>query len=107
MEDREWPAYVAEFIGTFVLVFFICAILSINSAGGIGVTDWAVIGLLHAFVLAMLVYALGGASGAHFNPAVTDHAAGAAQDQARRRARVRARPAVGRRRRVRWSARRS
>ena len=71
MEDREWPAYVAEFIGTFLLVFFICAIVSINSAGGIGVTDYAVIGLLHAFVLAMLVYALGGASGAHFNPAVT------------------------------------
>ena len=71
MEDREWPAYVAEFIGTFLLVFFICAIVSINSSGGIGVTDFAVIGLLHAFVLAMLVYALGGASGAHFNPAVT------------------------------------
>ena len=71
MEDREWPAYVAEFIGTFLLVFFICAIVSINSAGGIGVTDFAVIGLLHAFLLAMLVYALGGASGAHFNPAVT------------------------------------
>ena len=71
MEDREWPAYVAEFIGTFLLVFFICAILSINSSGGIGVTDFAVIGLLHALVLAMLVYTLGGASGAHFNPAVT------------------------------------
>jgi MIP family channel proteins len=71
VEDREWPAYVAEFLGTFLLVFFICAIVSINSAGGIGVTDFAVIGLLHAFVLAMLVYALGGASGAHFNPAVT------------------------------------
>jgi MIP family channel proteins len=71
VEDREWPAYVAEFIGTFLLVFFICAIVSINSAGGIGVTDFAVIGLLHAFVLAMLVYTLGGASGAHFNPAVT------------------------------------
>jgi len=52
VEDREWPAYVAEFIGTFLLVFFICAILCINSAGGIGVTDYAVIGLLHAFVLA-------------------------------------------------------
>jgi MIP family channel proteins len=71
VEERDWPAYVAEFIGTFLLVFFICAILSINSAAGIGVTDWAVIGLLHAFVLAMLVYTLAGASGAHFNPAVT------------------------------------
>jgi MIP family channel proteins len=31
----------------------------------------AVVGLLHVFVLAMLVAALGGTSGAHFNPAVT------------------------------------
>jgi glycerol uptake facilitator protein len=71
VEDREWPAYMAEFIGTFLLVFFVCTIVSINSAGGIGVTDFAVIGLLHAFILAMLVYTLGGTSGAHFNPAVT------------------------------------
>lgn len=71
MEQRTWSAYVAEFVGTFLLVFFIAAIVSINSAGGLGVTDFAVIGLLHAFVLAMLVYTLGGASGAHFNPAVT------------------------------------
>jgi MIP family channel proteins len=71
VEDREWPAYVAEFLGTFLLVFFICSVVSINSSGGIGVTDFAVIGLVHAFVLAILVYAFGGASGAHFNPAVT------------------------------------
>jgi glycerol uptake facilitator protein len=71
VEERDWPAYVAEFIGTFVLVFFVCTIVTVNSAGGLGVTDFAVIGLVHVFVLAMLIYTLGGASGAHFNPAVT------------------------------------
>jgi MIP family channel proteins len=71
VEERDTPAYVAEFIGTFFLVLFVCMIVSLNSAGGLGVTDYAVIGLVHAFVLAMLVYTLGGTSGAHFNPAVT------------------------------------
>lgn len=71
MQTRDWSAYTAEFIGTFLLVFFICTVVTVNSAGGLGVTDFAVIGLVHAFVLAMLIYTLGGTSGAHFNPAVT------------------------------------
>ena len=68
-EDQDLPAYAAEFLGTFLLVFFICLILSV--AAGFRVTDFAVIGLVHVFVLAMLIYTLGGTSGAHFNPAVT------------------------------------
>ena len=71
MEERGTPAYVAEFIGTFFLVLFICMVVSVNSPGGLQFTDWAVIGLVHAFILAVLVYSLGGTSGAHFNPAVT------------------------------------
>src|SRR3954465_13629465 len=69
MEDRGLSAYAAELIGTMLLVLFIGSILS--TATGLGVTDFAVIGLLHVFVLAMLVATLGGVSGAHFNPAVT------------------------------------
>ncbi len=68
-EERGIPAYLAEFLGTFVLVFFICMVLSV--ASGLRVTDYAVIGLVHFLVLAMLVYTLGHTSGAHFNPAVT------------------------------------
>jgi MIP family channel proteins len=75
MEDRGLPAYVAEFIGTLLLVLFIGSILS--TATGLGVTDFAVIGLLHVFVLAMLIATLGGTSGAHFNPAITVALAGA------------------------------
>jgi MIP family channel proteins len=71
MEQRGPSAYLAELIGTFVLVLFIGIILASNSAAGLGFTDFAVIGLLHAFVLAMLIATLGGTSGGHFNPAVT------------------------------------
>jgi MIP family channel proteins len=71
VEERGPTAYAAEFLGTFLLVFFIASIVVVSSPGGVGATDFAVIGLVHAFVLAMLVYTLGGTSGAHFNPAVT------------------------------------
>src|SRR3954468_10841439 len=71
IEPRGTAAYVAELLGTFMLVLFIVLIVIVNSRDGLGFTDWAVIGLVHAFVLILLVNALGGTSGAHFNPAVT------------------------------------
>jgi MIP family channel proteins len=64
-------AYLAEFIGTLSLVFVIAMVVIVNSGDGLGVTDFAVIGLVHAFMLMLLIHSLGGASGAHFNPAVT------------------------------------
>jgi MIP family channel proteins len=66
-------AYTAELIGTFGLVLFIVLVLTISASppAGIGGPDWAVVGLVHAFALMLLIAALGGASGAHFNPAVT------------------------------------
>jgi MIP family channel proteins len=75
MEERGISAYIAELLGTFLLVFFIAMILSVQSGGVPGgilpYRDFAVVGLLHAFVLMMLIQSLGGVSGAHFNPAVT------------------------------------
>ena len=65
------PAFIAEFLGTFVLVFFVTAVVCLNSEDGLRFIDFAVIGLVHVFVLAMLIYTLAGTSGAHFNPAVT------------------------------------
>ena len=64
-------AYAAELLGTLMLVFCVGMIVSIHSAAGLGVTDFAVIGGVHVFVLALLILSLGAASGAHFNPAVT------------------------------------
>jgi MIP family channel proteins len=70
-EQRPPAAYIAEFIGTFVLVFSITLAVSlfVNSQGT--GSDWAVVGLVHFLVLFMLVMTIGSISGAHLNPAVT------------------------------------
>jgi len=78
VQDRGLAAYIAELVGTFFLVFVVGTVLSLYLAVG-GQTqfgsDFAVIGLVHGFVLFMLVQVLGGVSGAHLNPAVTAAAA--------------------------------
>jgi MIP family channel proteins len=71
IEERGAAAYTAEFLGTFVLVFFICMIVIVSSPKTAGATDWIVIGFVHFLTLMLLVAALGGTSGGHFNPAVT------------------------------------
>lgn len=71
MEDRGAAAYIAELVGTFLLVLFIALIVSVFGRPGMPFPVFAVIGLLHAFLLMMLIQTLGGTSGAHFNPAVT------------------------------------
>jgi glycerol uptake facilitator protein len=73
LRRRGPDAFAAELIGTLLLVFFVGTIVSLHNPvpEALGVQDWAVIGLVHFFLLAMLVYTLGQASGAHFNPAVT------------------------------------
>jgi glycerol uptake facilitator protein len=69
MEPRGPSAYIAELVGTFLLVLFVALIVSVYGASS--TPEFAAIGLLHAFLLMMLVQTLGGTSGAHFNPAVT------------------------------------
>lgn len=64
-------AYLAEFLGTLLLVFAIGAAASANSTAGLGFVSFVVIGLVHAFALVILVASLGRFSGGHFNPAVT------------------------------------
>ena len=63
---------IAEFIGTFALVFFgegaACADQYLHGAGGIGLFGIAV---AHGLAIAIMVSALGHISGGHFNPAVT------------------------------------
>jgi glycerol uptake facilitator protein len=76
VNERGPAAYIAEFLGTLLLVLFITSAASLfatqatpqNPAPFI---DWGVIGLVHTFVLFALVQALAVVSGAHFNPAVT------------------------------------
>jgi MIP family channel proteins len=67
MPDRRAAAYIAEFFGTLLLVFFIGVVVVQQGP----ISDFAAIGLVHTFVLAMLIFTLGPISGGHFNPAVT------------------------------------
>jgi glycerol uptake facilitator protein len=73
--ERGPAAFVAEFIGTFALVFFITMTVSLFVTPPVnGVQpfiDFSVIGLVNVLALFMLVQTLAIVSGAHFNPAVT------------------------------------
>ncbi|HET8975952.1 MAG TPA: aquaporin [Solirubrobacterales bacterium] len=74
MQDRGLASYIAELIGTLLLTFFITSVVVLYVATGPNATfgsDWAVVGLTHAFVLFVLIASIGIASGGHFNPAVT------------------------------------
>jgi glycerol uptake facilitator protein len=72
VQDRGPAAYIAEFVGTLLLVFFITAVVSLFvSPDPQNFTDFSVVGLVHTFLLFGLIQTLGLISGAHFNPAVT------------------------------------
>jgi MIP family channel proteins len=76
MEERGPAAYIGEFIGTFALVLFITAAVSLYVTPTVQgapppFIDFSVIGLVHVLVLFMLIQTLAVVSGAHFNPAVT------------------------------------
>src|SRR5438105_3540270 len=80
VQERGPAAYIAEFIGTFGLVFVITmsVVLFVPAPvnqPGVGsfqpFQDFAVLGLVHAFVLFFLIQTLALISGAHFNPAIT------------------------------------
>ncbi|HXX99335.1 MAG TPA: aquaporin [Candidatus Limnocylindrales bacterium] len=63
---------VAEFLGTFALVFFaagaVCVDFHLRTTGGLGLLG---IALAYGLAIAIMVSALGHISGGHFNPAVT------------------------------------
>src|SRR3989304_3807863 len=67
MSEGSGKKYAAEFIGTLVLVLMGCgsAVLAGSSIGFVGIS--------FAFGLSLLamVYAIGGISGCHINPAVS------------------------------------
>src|SRR3954463_6127295 len=78
---RGPAAYVAEFVGTLALVLFITLVVSefvtkatphtASAPATNPFIDWSVIGLVHVFILFLLIQTLAVVSGAHFNPAVT------------------------------------
>ncbi len=69
--DQGPKSYWAEFLGTFTLCFVgQGAICAAQLAGTLGSALLAV-ALAHGLALAVMISALGAASGGHFNPAVT------------------------------------
>ncbi|MDB5037665.1 MAG: aquaporin NIP1-like [Bacteriovoracaceae bacterium] len=62
--------WLAEFLGTFAIVFFGCGSLMVHQRFG-----WAVdphfVPLIFGLTVSTMIYTLGHISGAHFNPAVT------------------------------------
>jgi MIP family channel proteins len=74
VQDRGLAAYIAELVGTLLLVFAICTVTVLyvaTSANAQTGSDFAVVGLAQAFILFAVIITLGMASGGHFNPVVT------------------------------------
>jgi MIP family channel proteins len=66
--------FLAEFIGTFAIVFVTAGVICTDSFVRIGSTTglgWLGIALAQGLVYAVMITALAHVSGAHFNPAVT------------------------------------
>ncbi len=62
--------YIAEFIGTFALVFCGTGAIVINQQSG-GVITHAGIAITFGLIVMSMIYSLGNISGAHLNPAVS------------------------------------
>ena len=63
--------YIAEFIGTFVLVLFACgtaAVVGCDAANGSG---YLLTALAFGLVIVAMAYSIGNVSGCHINPAVS------------------------------------
>ena len=71
LEINPYKRYVAELIGTMVLVLIGCG-TAVIAGSSVGVPA-AYVGIAFAFGIAVLamVYAIGGISGCHINPAIT------------------------------------
>jgi aquaporin Z len=66
-EGEKMKTFIAEFVGTFVLVFFACGTAVVAGA------EVGVLGIALAFGLALIAaaYGIGAVSGCHINPAVS------------------------------------
>jgi aquaporin Z len=69
--EKATSKYIAEFIGTFTLVFVGTAVATLQGLVNQGPAGWLGICFAFGFTLMVLVWAIGPVSGCHVNPAVT------------------------------------
>jgi len=62
---------VAEFIGTFVLVFFACGTAAVVGCSAQSGTGYLLTALAFGLVIVAMAYSIGNISGCHINPAVS------------------------------------
>ena len=63
--------YFAEFIGTFVLVFFACGTAAVVGCTAEGYAAYMLTALDFVLVIVAMAYSIGNVSGCHINPAVS------------------------------------
>lgn len=63
--------YIAEFIGTFVLVLFACGTAAVVGCSAENGTGYLLTALAFGLVIVAMAYSIGNISGCHINPAVS------------------------------------
>ncbi len=63
--------YIAEFIGTFVLVLFACGTAAVVGCSASAGTGYLLTALAFGLVIVAMAYSIGNISGCHINPAVS------------------------------------
>ncbi|MBO2516732.1 MAG: aquaporin [Clostridiales bacterium] len=68
---KNWKKYLAEFIGTFVLVLFACGVAGQTCGAANEGCGYLVTALAFGLVIVAMAYSIGNVSGCHINPAVS------------------------------------
>lgn len=68
---KAMKKYIAEFIGTFVLVLFACGTAAVVGCSSENGTGYLLTALAFGLVIVAMAYSIGNISGCHINPAVS------------------------------------
>ena len=69
--ERSYQKYLAELVGTAVLVLIGCSSIVLSGLGGVSPMGIIIIGMTFGMAVTAMAYTIGPVSGCHLNPAVT------------------------------------